>query len=155
MSRVAFVFAVVGVLSVSLAAARAGRGDFGPGEGGGLGRLLGELAEELDEETRAAVREILEQSREERIELRELVRDHRLEIHDLLAQDAPDEATLMAEIELRGEARTALRKHRVQTLLRVRGVLSPEEREHLRGLMRRRMEEHRGSFRGLCGPEEG
>ena len=111
-------------------------------KGGGHERFLDMHADELglDEETREAIREIVEASREGADEVHAELRDLHQQMRDLLSGEAPEEAAVMRQAEAIGKLETELHKHRLSTLLKIRALLTPEQREEL---MRVR-EERRG-----------
>lgn len=85
----------------------------------------------LDEATRDAIREIVRSSSEEARSLREEYRAERGALHDLLHQHPPDRDAVMAQAEKIGAIKTELRKHRLDTMLRIHALLTPEQLEEL------------------------
>ena len=121
-----------------------GPGAFGgPPPGGGPDRFIQEHASQLglDEETVEAIEAIVDESREQTREQREELRELHREMRDLLSQDTPDEAAVMEQADAIGQAEVALHKHRLGALLKIRGLLTEEQRAELaeiRGEMRKR-----------------
>lgn len=86
---------------------------------------------DLDEETRTRIREIAAGARAEGEALGERLRSLRREMRGLLEQDVPAEEAVMRQAERIGEAETDLRKHRLRMMLRIRALLTPEQRREL------------------------
>jgi Spy/CpxP family protein refolding chaperone len=115
-----------------------------------LDRHASELG--LGDDQRERVRAIAEAARETEAPLRETLRARREELYALLRADAPDTDRVMAQAERVGEAETALHKQRLRTLLEVRAILTPEQREKLTAIFERgreRMEERRAKRRRM------
>jgi Spy/CpxP family protein refolding chaperone len=131
---------VVGVLLVGLSgpggslAQRPGpaRGP-GPGPGPQPGRFVERHAERLglDEETQAALQEIVDEARKRGEELEIELRDAHEQMRDLLSQEEPDESAVMRQAEAIGELELEERKNRLRATLRIRALLTPEQREEL------------------------
>jgi Spy/CpxP family protein refolding chaperone len=94
-----------------------------------LEKHAGELG--LDEATLDQVRAIAARAHTEDAPFHETLRDAREALHELLRQDAPDLDAILAQADAVGAAETALHKRRLQTLLAVRAVLTPEQRQGL------------------------
>jgi len=141
--RIQFIarLSLVVVSSLFICAAALARPPFGgpPGPPGPEG-LIEEHADrlDLDDETRAAVRALVDESHERAAELHEDHRKARRALRDLLSQDSPDEATVMKQAELLGAIETEMHKHRLQTLLRIHTLLTPEQREEMMAIRRER-----------------
>lgn len=111
-----------------------GPGSFGgPPPGGGPDRFLKEHASQLglDDETMEAIEAIVDDSREQARELRGELRDLHREMRDLLSQETPDEAAVMEQAEAIGQAEIGFHKHRLNALLKIRGLLTEEQRAEL------------------------
>jgi len=96
-------------------------------------RALDELTAvlDLDSRTRAAVAEVIGDSRAAAAEMRQAIREQRRKLRALLAEDEPDEEAVMACIdELTARIRDAW-KLRVHVLLEVRLLLTPDQRRAL------------------------
>jgi hypothetical protein len=52
-------------------------------------------------------------------------------MHDLLSQENPDEAAVMQQAEAIGQAETELHKHRIGALIKIRALLTDEQRAEL------------------------
>ena len=94
-----------------------------------LERLVEELG--LDAPTLAQVDALLDASRAKKRTLRRQLREAREQMHGLLAAEEPQEAELLEQADRIGALRTELRKERLKTMLRVRALLSPEQRARL------------------------
>jgi Spy/CpxP family protein refolding chaperone len=144
--RIRFVtrLALIVVASAFICGAALAQPPFGgppgpPGPGG----LIEENAERLglDDETRTAIRAIVDASH---VRADALHRDHRVArrtLRDLMSQDSPDEESVMEQAELLGSIETSMTKHRLRTLLRIHSLLTPEQRAEMMAL-------HRGHRRG-------
>lgn len=145
----------------------------GPDDGGGPGgmnpreglRLLKEHAKELgiSDATLGQIKELARKGRDSRSPLDDRLEDARDKIRELMQSDSPDRAKVMAAIEEAGRAEIALRQHDVEVLLQIRALLTPEQREAVKKMMRDerggpgrgpRGEGHRGG-RGGRGGEQG
>ncbi len=125
----------VAVASVSSAQPPFG-GHHGPGghhPGHGPHGFIEEHAAQLglDDQTQAAIDEIVGESQERARELRPKLRGMHREMHDLLSQDTPDELAVMQQAEAIGQAETELHKYRLQTLIKIRALLTDEQRAEL------------------------
>jgi len=101
--------------------------------GPGIERVLERNADRLglDDATRARIRALAEQGREQRTAEREAVHHLRDEMRALLGADAPDADAVMAKADEIGAAETALQKQRLRTMLSVRALLTSEQRREL------------------------
>ena len=111
----------------------------------------------LDDEARAAIQAIVDESHERAAGLHEDHREARRALRDLLSQGLPDEATVMQQAELLGAIETQMTTHRLQTLLRIRALLTPEQREEMMAMHRGRhggpkmiLEDCEGDLETLC-----
>jgi Spy/CpxP family protein refolding chaperone len=142
------------LLAAGAASARPGHhghhGHHGMDEGG----FIQENAERLglSDETRAAIETILADSHTRAATLHDEHREARRALKDLLSQDAPDESTVMARADEIGRIETALSKHRLATLLRIRALLSPEQRGQLLEI-RREKRARKEAVRESCAAE--
>ena len=120
------------VSAAATASAFPGRdhGRAGGPHGDPAARIEQRLAElDLDDETRAAVFEILDGSRGTARELRADLRASHEELAALLAEDRPATSAVLAQADAVGARITALRKQHLSTMLAVRALLSPEQVE--------------------------
>jgi Spy/CpxP family protein refolding chaperone len=120
----------------------------GPPGGPHPGRFIERHAERLglDAETLEAIQKISDESRERGEELRIELRDAHRAMRDLLSGEAPDEPAVLQQAESIGELELEERKNRLRAMIRIRGLLTPEQREELM-----RMREELGP-RGRRGP---
>ena len=128
------IFILLAALVMAAASAAEPRGEGrhrGPGHG--PERFLEEHAErlDLDEETRAALRAILDGSKSSAQKPREELHQARRRLHNLLAEETPDEAAVMKQAERIGALETERHKHRLATMMRIRALLTPEQRAEL------------------------
>ncbi len=123
-SRIAGVTLLASAVALALALGAAAR----PSAGGhGFGRMLDRL--DLSDETRSNVEAVIERSRAEAQPLRDALEAERAALEALLAEDEVDADAALAQVELIGEARTALAKLRVNTGIEMRALMSDDERE--------------------------
>jgi Spy/CpxP family protein refolding chaperone len=139
--------------SPSPAERRFGRGHHGPG--GPPPDLIEQHADRLglDEETREAIEEIVEESRDRGEDLQEALHDAHREMHELLSDDVPDPQRVMDKAERIGALETEERKHRLSAMLRIRALLTPEQREELLALHREERESRFAPIRDECGED--
>ena len=93
---------------------------------------------DLDDDTQASVRALIDAGRERTRDARKELQAARTQMHGLLQADQPDEAQVLAQVERIGALRTALHKQRMQTILRVRALLNPEQRATLLEMFEKR-----------------
>jgi len=98
-----------------------------------IDRMLERHAERLglDQAVRAEIQRIGREAFEASRALQDERRALRQELRALLDAEPPDEARVMDHAERMGETDTALRKHRLRTLLEIRALLTPEQRREL------------------------
>jgi len=94
-----------------------------------LERNAGRLG--LDERTRSEVRGIADAAREESRGIEAGLRPLHDEMRKLLDQEAPDLDGVLRQADRIGAAETELSKLRLRTMLRIRGLLTPEQRQEL------------------------
>ena len=106
---------------------------------GGREFRLGWISErlELDKETAAAVDAVVAETEPEAEALKRQTREEQRALNRLLEGDPPDVAAVMAQVERLGAAEIAADKHRVATLLRIRALLTPEQRAELASMGRK------------------
>jgi Spy/CpxP family protein refolding chaperone len=145
------------MLQPLVAAAEAPYGGPNRGPGGGLGRdplrVIEANAQELglDEETLGTIRDRIDASRETTQKLEAAVRELNHALRESLAQEAPDRDAVMAVVDSLGRTEIELRRHRIETLLEVRALLTPEQRARARELgMRQPPRGGRGRMRQSC-----
>jgi Spy/CpxP family protein refolding chaperone len=130
----------------------------GPGHGAGPhGRFLERQLERLDlpAETRSAVQAVLDESKAARQELHQQIRAAHESMRALLEKDPVDEAAVMAQADAIGALMTQSRKQELGTLIRVRSLLTPEQRAELDAQMQARRERGWHGKRGGPGGPEG
>lgn len=96
---------------------------------GGLEQRIEEL--ELSAETGDAVEKLLDQTRAQQRELRGQLRENHERMHDLLAQESAPAQEILALADTIGALETHLHKNRLQTLLQIRSLLTPEQWQEL------------------------
>jgi Spy/CpxP family protein refolding chaperone len=109
------------------------------------GAFIEENAEalNLDAETLSAIRSIVEASKSTGDQLHAELRELHEGMKALLSQDTPDESAVMKQIDSIGAAEVEMHKHRLGTMLEIRALLTPEQREE----MTRLREDSRGRWR--------
>lgn len=131
--------ATAALLVTGLALAVAGQarpGHHGHDRWGGPGGWIARHAEELgiDDATLAEINQIVESSREEAEAIYEEHRAARDATRDLLEQAEPDVDAVMKQVEVIGDIDVRKHKHRIETMLKIREKLTPEQRTRLRAL---------------------
>ena len=93
-------------------------------------RLIEQHAEKLglDAETVAAVRKLADASREQDEKRLEATRKASARMRELLDQELPDEAALLEQAEIVSKAGSEAQTRRLQTTVRVRAMLTAEQR---------------------------
>ncbi len=109
--------------------------------GGFIERAVEELG--LDDETSRAVRAVADESRQRGEELRKNVRKARRAMRDLLEQDQVDEDVVMAQADQIAALEAEASKHRLSTILRIRALLTPEQRSKMMSMHEARRERRR------------
>lgn len=127
---------VVWVLLAGLATPGISQAESGrpPGKPGlRLDRFIVEHAERLglDEKTLTAIRTIVDASREREEVLQGELHQAHAQMRALLSQETPDEAAVMRQAEAIGALEVAERKSRLQAMLGIRALLTPEQRQEL------------------------
>ncbi|NER79398.1 MAG: Spy/CpxP family protein refolding chaperone [Leptolyngbya sp. SIO1D8] len=122
----------------------------GAGRGDRAERLIQEL--ELTEDQVTQIQAIREGSREEMRALHDNLRANHETLHGLMASDAT-EAELRAQHEEIQTLHIEVADKRFETMLAIRGILTPEQRSELAELMEQRREEFREN-RGFRGNRE-
>lgn len=79
----------------------------------------------------AAVRAVVESSGKRHEELLKQLDAARNEMRALLSKPVPDSAAVMAQADAIGAIETALHKNRLQAIMQIREMLSPEQRTEL------------------------
>ena len=102
---------------------------------GGMAGLVARLG--LDDATRDAVEDLLDEAHQRRRALRPQRREAHQEMRELMEAEEPDEAAIMAVVDRLAALENEARKERIRTLLRVRELLPPEARSELLRQMRR------------------
>jgi Spy/CpxP family protein refolding chaperone len=115
---------------------------------------------ELDDESLAAITEIIASSRARGEELDFQLQEAHRRLHFLLSRDLPVEVEVMEHAETIGRIRTEESKHRLGVLLAIRAHLSAEQLEKLHGIRQEAaregpsgqlMEACRADVESLCG----
>ena len=96
----------------------------------------------LDDDTKAKLKEIKRQTRNELMEARFEVKKAKVALRDLLEEDSPNESAIMRQIEDIGQLEVEVRKLKIRSLLEARELLTPEQRVAFKKL-RRTQKEHR------------
>jgi Spy/CpxP family protein refolding chaperone len=103
----------------------------------------------LDAETLASIRAVEDASHPEHERLADALHALRREMRERLGEDAPDRDAVMQLADRIGAAETALDKHRLATLLEIRALLTPAQRQELKRIFEeRRRERHEARRRG-------
>jgi Spy/CpxP family protein refolding chaperone len=124
------------------------------------GAFIEENAEalDLDEETLSAIRSIVAESKDRGDQLHSKVRELHKGMKAFLAQGTPDESAVMQQVDAIGAAEVEMQRHRLGTMLKIRALLTPEQREEMtqlredsRGRWKRALlEECEADLEALC-----
>jgi Spy/CpxP family protein refolding chaperone len=95
--------------------------------------LLERHADELglDAALQAKIRDIAAQARQQAQPDVDQLRSLHEAMHQLLVSDSPDSQQVMSQADRIGAAETQLRKQRLATMLEIRALLTPEQRQKL------------------------
>lgn len=163
-SRTLILSAAAAILLALFAAPALARGKHGKhGKHGEMGllnpkmveRVAGELG--LDPQTTERIKERVFAAREAAIPLKADLEAARLKMHQLLQADDPAQAEVMRQIEVVGQKEVALQKHKVGTMLEIRGMLTPAQRQQLgqlRGKFKDERKKYRKGRKGHRGPPD-
>lgn len=144
----------------------------GPGAGPGRGRGMGAGPEEraiidpemiesvaadigVDQPTLAKIKGLVYGANREAIDVRASVARERLTLRELLDAEQPDRNRVLKQVDAIGALETKLRRNRVQLLLSVRELLTPEQRAKLQKVLAERRGPGRGPGRGFWGDQSG
>jgi len=118
-----------------LSAVAAAQVTLGPRVGPGVAeaRLVERNAKrlELDEKTLAAVQALATEAGAREEKLNKQMRDERLMLRDLLNEELPEEAALMKQVKVVSDLGVEIQKQQMETTLRVRKLLTAEQRKEL------------------------
>lgn len=116
-------------------------------------RLKEHLAElDLSSDQEEKINAILEEASDRRKQMRALLHEEFERLHALLEHEPPDESAILAQVERVGGLKTERHKAMMRTLLRIRAVLTPEQRRKL--IEMRRFHHPRRKHRGSGGDWE-
>lgn len=150
MPRLLLLWIALLATAVGAASARAGEHHGGKHGRPPLDELLERHAERLglDGEALARIRAVEDASRPEHERLADALHALRREMREKLGEESPDRDAVMALADRIGAAETALDKHRLATLLEIRALLTPAQRQELKRIFdERRRERHAGKRR--------
>ena len=120
--------------------------------GGGVGKLnpkkIDRMAErlKLSEDVTERIKKLVFDHKKQQIELKAQARDAQLELRRQLDQDAPDRNGIMSQIEGLGSHQIKMRKLRVGLLLDIRSLLTADQRDGLKKLLRRGKRDKKNRF---------
>lgn len=140
-------------LALLLVGAGAARAE-GPRWGGHgpppMERVLERHAERLglDDETRERIGAISDETHAAAEPLLEQLHELREQLHEALSAETPEESQVMSLADRIGAAETEARKLRLRSMLRIRALLSPAQREELV-----KIHEEMRERRGRLGPQ--
>jgi len=128
----------VTAITVAAASAQPGRGDgSGPrGDKDSFRPKMERIADDLNltAEQKQKLENLRDEFQAQNVDRRSSVQKAKLEVRRLLKQDVVDRDALMKAVEAEGAADLALRKARIEHLLKVRDIVGPENAERLREL---------------------
>jgi len=120
--------------SVALVAQAQPMDGMGHGPGGPRGPMAHLRQLGLTAPQREKIEAIQDAERRGAIEIRKDLELAQLDMHRLMKADSPDRRAIDVQIDRVAELRTRLHKARVNAMLDVRGVLTPQQREKLEQL---------------------
>ena len=131
------VFLTISIGAIAAPPAGRHRGPGGPEMGPPMpGRFLDnpDLMDELQlsEQQIESLKTVRFEAQKNHITLQADAAQARLVVQDLLSQDQPPEEELMSAIEKAGQARIAMRKSSVKTMLKIREIVGPDKWQKLR-----------------------
>ncbi|MFQ5657468.1 MAG: periplasmic heavy metal sensor [Candidatus Methylomirabilales bacterium] len=85
----------------------------------------------LDGKTLEQIRAISEAAKGQSSELHTKFREAKTTMRKLLSAETPDKTAVMKQAEIMGAIKTDLRKHKLATILEIRALLTPEQRQEL------------------------
>lgn len=107
------------------------------GFGGMFKRLFRQL--DLTDEQKGKARDIMIAARKTGIQMHADLKVARLELHEQLMQDEVDQAAVEQHLNQVGQLQQKWLRHRVETRLKLREMLTPEQRAKARTVMMERM----------------
>lgn len=133
--------------------------------GGGQGVLNPERIERIadrlgvSEDVASQMKSMVYEAKRTQIDLRATLEKNRVDLQEMIHSESPDEAAVMAKLDTIGLLQTKVKKLRIGTMLKVRALLTPEQRKLLRKMMAKPMGKrgrkgrrgHRG-HRGMGNP---
>jgi Spy/CpxP family protein refolding chaperone len=117
-----------------------GRGPGGPHRGDRRGPDPGHFVDRhgdelgLDAETRASIQAVVDTTRAQADASRTEIRGEHETMRALLSQSSPDEAAVMSQNDRIETLKSQQRKNRLEAMLAIRKMLTPEQREQLVGM---------------------
>ena len=116
------------------------------------GKFIEKNAERLglDPETTGEIRDMLEESYAESEEIQAKLREAKRSLHGLLAKSLPDRDQVMQQVEKIGELEIKAQKHKLDTMLEVRAMLSEEQRAELVEIRREKRERRFAPMHEAC-----
>lgn len=108
-------------------------------------RLVERNAEKLklDEKTIAAVQKLATEANARDEEISKQLREERLKLRDMLDEKLPDQAALMKQLSVMSRVSDDLQKHQIETTLRLRKLLTEEQRTELLELRKNARQQRR------------
>ena len=92
----------------------------------------------VSEGVRKEMKSLVFDAKRRSIPLKAKAQEAQLDLQELMDADTPDVASVMDKIEAIGKIQIEVRKLRVGTMLKVRALLTPEQRTQLAEMMARR-----------------
>ncbi len=120
------------------------------GHGGSGASMVLKHADQLglDEATQAKISELNKAARESGHSRHKDMKALHEEMRELMNQDSPDEAAVMALAERMGAAKTEAQKVNLSNMLKVQALLTPEQREKLKSIRAEKRAEGHGKKHG-------
>jgi len=142
LSLVAGCAAIVLMASLAMAQPRGGMMQRAEGE-----RMRKPMWEQLGltDQQKEQIRQTMLNTRKKNIDVEAKQKLARIELHELMAADAPDQNKINAKISELSKAHETLMRNRIESMLAVQKVLTPEQRQKAKEL-RPNMRQRRGGF---------
>ena len=100
---------------------------------GGRDMMMREL--DLTKEQRDKIADLRDRQQRRAIDLRAQIQTAQLDMRKLMRADKPEKAAIEKQVDKLSRLRADLQKSQIGTMLEVRDVLTPEQREKMRGRM--------------------
>lgn len=108
----------------------------------------------VDQATAEKIKGIVDAAKPKLQAARQSLKDVRRHLHDLLSANSPDRSAVLSQADQLGQLETALRKQRLEMMLDIQSLLTPEQRQKMVTMFRDRMQKRFGRH-GSAGAQSG